>query len=106
MTVQLPDGVALRQLRTHADYRGAFTEIFRFEWDTGVRPIQWNAVESAARTLRGVHVHPRHDDYLILLRGLPASVCGISAAVHPPRVGRAWSNFRVSACTPSRSPTG
>jgi dTDP-4-dehydrorhamnose 3,5-epimerase len=31
--------------------------------------VQWNAVHSAAGTLRGVHVHVRHDDYLILLSG-------------------------------------
>jgi dTDP-4-dehydrorhamnose 3,5-epimerase len=65
----LPHGVALRPLTTHADHRGGFTEIFRNEWDTGVQPIQWNAVHSSTRTLRGVHVHVVHDDYLILLQG-------------------------------------
>ena len=69
MIAPLPDGVVLRPLTTHVDRRGSFTEIFRDEWDTGVRPIQWNAVQSSARTLRGVHVHRVHDDYLILLQG-------------------------------------
>jgi dTDP-4-dehydrorhamnose 3,5-epimerase len=69
VTGPLPGGVVLRPLETHVDRRGAFTEIFRDEWGTGVRPIQWNAVTSSARTLRGVHVHRRHDDYLLLLQG-------------------------------------
>lgn len=65
----LPDGVAVRSLAMHRDDRGCFTEIFRREWDTGVAPIQWNVVSSAAGVLRGVHVHIRHDDYLVLIDG-------------------------------------
>ena len=65
----LPDGVRLRPLEPHADERGVFTELHRAEWDTGVVPVQWNAVRSGAGVLRGVHVHPRHDDYLIVFSG-------------------------------------
>lgn len=65
----LPDGVIIRRLETHADQRGTFTEIFRDEWGAGVHPVQWNAVESTPGTLRGVHVHRTHDDYLLLLQG-------------------------------------
>lgn len=64
-----PDGVRLRPLEPHADARGVFTELHRVEWDTGVAPVQWNAVRSAAGVLRGVHVHPRHDDYLVVFAG-------------------------------------
>jgi dTDP-4-dehydrorhamnose 3,5-epimerase len=32
-------------------------------------PVQWNAVSSNAGTLRGIHLHPRHDDYLVTLKG-------------------------------------
>jgi dTDP-4-dehydrorhamnose 3,5-epimerase len=53
----------------HADERGVFTEIFRQDWNTGVGPVQWNAVSSASGVLRGVHVHPRHDDYLVVVSG-------------------------------------
>lgn len=60
----LPAGTLLRPLEPHLDERGSFTELYRAEWGTGVRPIQWNAVRSEAGVLRGVHVHPRHDDYL------------------------------------------
>jgi dTDP-4-dehydrorhamnose 3,5-epimerase len=56
-------------LEPHADERGVFTELHRADWDTGVAPVQWNAVRSEAGVLRGVHVHPRHDDYLLLVAG-------------------------------------
>ena len=59
----------IEALKTHADDRGELTEIFRHEWDPTLGLVQWNAVESRAGVLRGVHVHPRHDDYLVLLRG-------------------------------------
>jgi len=65
----LPDGVRLRPLEPHADERGVFTELHRVEWDTGVAPVQWNAVRSAEGVLRGVHVHERHDDYLVVVAG-------------------------------------
>lgn len=65
----LPDGVRLARLEPHCDDRGSFLELFRREWDTGVDPVQWNAVKSEAGVLRGVHVHPRHDDYLTLVSG-------------------------------------
>lgn len=65
----LPEGVRLRPLEPHADSRGTFTELHRVEWGVGGSPLQWNAVRSEAGVLRGVHVHPRHDDYLILFAG-------------------------------------
>jgi dTDP-4-dehydrorhamnose 3,5-epimerase len=65
----LPAGLLLRALEPHSDDRGTFIELFRREWDTEVEPIQWNAVHSEAGVLRGVHVHPRHDDYLTIVRG-------------------------------------
>ncbi len=66
---ELPAGVKLRPLVMHRDARGTFTEVFRREWGTGIDPVQWNVVSSAAGVLRGVHVHLRHDDYLIALNG-------------------------------------
>jgi dTDP-4-dehydrorhamnose 3,5-epimerase len=67
--MNLPEGVALRPLAMNRDSRGSFTEVFRDEWDTGASPVQWNAVSSEAGTLRGVHLHIRHDDYLTTLKG-------------------------------------
>ena len=66
----LPVGVQLRPLTMHADDRGVFTEVFRRDWDTGIDPVQWNLVRSQAGVLRGVHVHPRHTDYLMIVAGV------------------------------------
>ncbi len=65
----LPAGTLLRPLEPHLDERGSFTELFRAEWETGVSPIQWNAVRSEAGVLRGVHVHLSHYDYLTVPAG-------------------------------------
>jgi dTDP-4-dehydrorhamnose 3,5-epimerase len=65
----LPSGVKQIALTNHHDERGTLTEIFRSEWDSGVAPVQWNFVSSQANVMRGVHVHPRYSDYLILLQG-------------------------------------
>jgi dTDP-4-dehydrorhamnose 3,5-epimerase len=69
MSIELPDGVIHRELTAHEDDRGTFTELFREEWDAGVAPRQWNSVRSKAGVLRGVHVHPVHDDYLTVAAG-------------------------------------
>jgi dTDP-4-dehydrorhamnose 3,5-epimerase len=66
---ELPDGVELFDLTAHRDERGVFTELFREEWGSAVHPVQWNVVHSRAGVLRGVHVHPRHADYLMLAAG-------------------------------------
>lgn len=65
----MPDGARLIPLDPHDDLRGRFVEMFRQEWNTGVEPIQWNYVQSAANVLRGVHLHPTHGDYLIVAMG-------------------------------------
>ena len=72
MTSPIPtnlDGVVSRALTTHRDERGWLSEIFRLEWPTGLAPVQWNAVQSAAGVLRGVHVHVHHTDYIAILQG-------------------------------------
>ncbi len=65
----LPEGTFVRPLEGHPDDRGSFTEIFRACWPTGVRPVQWNLVRSRPGVLRGVHVHVKHADYLVVLEG-------------------------------------
>jgi dTDP-4-dehydrorhamnose 3,5-epimerase len=64
----LPHAVIWRDLKTHSDHRGDLTELFRAEWQNGPAPVQWNFVRSQKHVLRGVHVHPQHDDYLIVLQ--------------------------------------
>ncbi len=66
----LPAGVRIQSLNPHRDDRGVLTEIFREEWAVGCDPVQWNVVHSAARVLRGVHVHVDHDDYLVVISGV------------------------------------
>ena len=65
----LPSGVSIIPLVMHRDERGYFTEIFRQEWSQGFEPVQWNLVSSQPGVLRGVHVHIRHTDYLIVAGG-------------------------------------
>lgn len=65
----LPKDVFLHALEPHGDDRGVFTELFRCSWGLDVAPVQWNLVRSEANVLRGVHVHHRHADYLIVAAG-------------------------------------
>jgi dTDP-4-dehydrorhamnose 3,5-epimerase len=59
-------GVRILPLTAHVDQRGTFTEVFRESWVGHPRFVQWNAVTSRTGTLRGVHVHRRHVDYVIV----------------------------------------
>ena len=63
------DGVVVHELVAHADARGTLTELYREDWGRSPPPLQWNLVRTAANTLRGLHVHRGHDDYLIVLDG-------------------------------------
>ena len=69
MAAAVPYGVRVVDFETHHDHRGRFTEIFRAEWALGIEPVQWNAVVTAARAMRGVHLHPIHGDYLVIADG-------------------------------------
>lgn len=66
---RLPEGVVIRPLAVHADDRGALRELYRAEWAPTPPFRQWNLVRSEGRVLRGVHVHPRHADYLHVIEG-------------------------------------
>jgi dTDP-4-dehydrorhamnose 3,5-epimerase len=68
-TDTVPIGIRLRNLTRHVDGRGSLVELFREEWGTGVSPVQWNVTCSVPGTLRGVHVHIRHADYLMVVTG-------------------------------------
>lgn len=65
----LPSGVVVHALVPHRDERGCLTEIYREAWSLGCRPVQLNAVTSDAGVLRGVHVHVRHIDHLVVVAG-------------------------------------
>lgn len=62
-------GVQVRRLHPRKDERGTLTEVFRNEWHPGSLPLQWNHVKSRPNVLRGVHVHVRHTDHLLVLTG-------------------------------------
>jgi dTDP-4-dehydrorhamnose 3,5-epimerase len=68
-TAVLPFGVSLRPLQEHSDGPVRTTQIFARAWPLEVVPVQWNLVNSAANTLRGVHVHLTHWDYLFVVSG-------------------------------------
>lgn len=61
--------VSLKKLNKHSDHRGSFSEIFRDEWGTVIKPVQWSLVKSEANVLRGMHFHLRHDEYFCLTKG-------------------------------------
>lgn len=87
----VPAGVVLRRLEPHGDERGVFVEHYRREWGEIGELEQWSFSHSVAGTVRGVHVHPRHDDWMVLVSGRmfaglhdlrPSSFsCGASACV-------------------------
>ncbi len=62
-------GVKIYTLETHRDERGSLTEVFRNSWCHEQHFLQWNYFTNEANVLRGVHVHPVHTDYLIILTG-------------------------------------
>jgi dTDP-4-dehydrorhamnose 3,5-epimerase len=64
-----PPGVSLRPLEAHEDERGLVAELFRLEWPEAFAPAQWSFTVSAGGVLRGVHMHPRHTDWLVILDG-------------------------------------
>lgn len=69
METELIDGVMIKDLVAHEDHRGCLHEVYRASW-TPLEPfLQWNIVTSEPGSLRGVHVHPRHADYLHVIAG-------------------------------------
>jgi dTDP-4-dehydrorhamnose 3,5-epimerase len=66
---ELPQGVLCRSLAVFKDGRGDLTEVYREEWSICGAPKQWNVVRSLPGTLRGVHVHNFHADYLFVADG-------------------------------------
>lgn len=63
------EGVQVRALDMHEDERGSFTEFFRAEWDSGIEPTQWSFVRSKPGVFRGMHLHRRHEEYVLVVDG-------------------------------------
>jgi dTDP-4-dehydrorhamnose 3,5-epimerase len=66
---QMIEGACLRRLDVHDDARGSFTEFFSRSWSAGDSPAQSSVVTSNAGVLRGMHLHRRHDEGFLLLKG-------------------------------------
>lgn len=62
-------GAKLRHLAVHSDARGSFTEFFSRTWSDGESPAQWSVVASTGGVLRGMHLHRRHNEGFLLLKG-------------------------------------
>lgn len=65
----LPEGVICTQLTRHQDARGDLTEVFRQDWPGLIELTQWNASRNEPNVFRGMHVHPLHTDYMVVLEG-------------------------------------
>jgi dTDP-4-dehydrorhamnose 3,5-epimerase len=65
------EGVLRREVRFHADERGAFGELWRDSWTTGLGLdfVQGNISSSRAGTLRGLHFHEHQTDLWVVLDG-------------------------------------
>ena len=66
---QLPEGVNVRDLKLHIDDRGALSEVYRQDWLPSVSLFQWNVSHCVSNSLRGVHLHLEHSDFLVVLSG-------------------------------------
>lgn len=62
-------GVVARPLVPHRDARGSLMEIWRAAWPEGVAAQQLTLLHCAANSLRGVHLHHRHADFLSVIAG-------------------------------------
>jgi dTDP-4-dehydrorhamnose 3,5-epimerase len=63
-------GIKRLSLTQHNDPRGSLTEFHRASWRVGPSPVQWNIVHSRPNVLRGIHVHVRHWDLLMVADGV------------------------------------
>jgi dTDP-4-dehydrorhamnose 3,5-epimerase len=62
-------GVQLRRLAMNRDARGCFTELYSNAWGLPIEPVQWSLVASSRKVLRGMHLHLRHDEYIVVVQG-------------------------------------
>ena len=67
--IDLPWGVALRELTCIADHRGSLVELDRHSWHPDDVSVQWTLSRSAPDVLRGPHLHKQHADRLVVLDG-------------------------------------
>ena len=59
----------MRELPRRDDDRGFLVELTSATLGDDARPAQWNVLQSSANTLRGMHVHVRHTDWITVVAG-------------------------------------
>jgi dTDP-4-dehydrorhamnose 3,5-epimerase len=62
-------GAGIRPLDRQEDARGSFMEIYRKAWAHHEELAQMSVVHSRPGTLRGMHLHLRHDESICVLSG-------------------------------------
>ena len=69
-SIELPiAGVELLELPSEHDARGALVELCRASWVEPDEPVQWNAITNRPGSLRGVHWHNAHADFIAPVHG-------------------------------------
>lgn len=92
-------GVEVRDLCPHVDERGSVMEVRRQTWGAGPEPVQWTLLHSQPGVIRGVHVHPRHADYLMAVSGrMTVGLCDLRSG-SPTELRSA--QFEMTAARPS-----
>ena len=66
----LPPGVRMRNLPQRDNDRGFLVELTSTALGDDAQPAQWNVLRSTANTLRGMHVHVRHTDWITVVEGV------------------------------------
>ena len=65
----LPRGAALIPIDRFDDERGTLSMVYRDASSPLPIPVQWNVIVWKGAAMRGVHLHPRQDDYVVALAG-------------------------------------
>jgi len=81
-------GVEVLELPSEQDARGALVELCRASWVEPDEPVQWNAITNRPGSLRGVHWHNAHADYIAPVLG-SVLVAAVDLRIGSPTEGRA-----------------
>jgi dTDP-4-dehydrorhamnose 3,5-epimerase len=88
-SIELPiAGVEVLDLPSEQDARGALVELCRASWVEPDEPVQWNAITNRPGSLRGVHWHNAHADFIAPVHG-SVLVAAVDLRIGSPTEGRA-----------------
>jgi dTDP-4-dehydrorhamnose 3,5-epimerase len=87
--IELPiAGVEVLELPREDDARGALVELCRATWVEPDEPVQWNAITNRPGSLRGVHWHNAHADFIAPVHG-SVLVAAVDLRIGSPTEGHA-----------------